>query len=207
MNGANSYLKSRSKRLIDVIGGTIGLVIGLPFIILSCLIVLLIDRVPPVFIQERLGLENKSFPFLKLRTLKVIEKSDMVNNNVLNHKQPYQTTTTGRFWRATSIDELLQFWLVLNGEMSLIGYRPFPIHHISHLHLLPGLNESVVNEYLNAIKNVKPGMSALSVVNGRTDLSIAKKIEYDLEYVRSASFKGDLVLLAKTFLTVFRLRG
>lgn len=192
---------------MDVVGGTIGIVISLPFLIVSLLIVLIIDKVPPVFIQERLGLNNKSFSFLKLRTLKVVEEGEMVNVKVLTHKQPYQTTTTGVFWRATSIDEILQFWLVLKGDMSLIGYRPFPIHHIPHLHLLPGLNESEVKRYLHIIGNVKPGMSGLSVVNGRTSLSIAQKLEYDIEYVRSASPIVDIGLIAKTFLAVFRFRG
>ncbi|MBO6496912.1 MAG: sugar transferase [Roseivirga sp.] len=196
----NKYLRSIEKRIIDVIGALFGLSIGLPIFMVASLIILIVDKVNPFFIQQRVGLGGKGFSFLKLRTLKVIEDSDMITTDVVMNKMEYECTITGRFWRRTSIDEMFQFWYVLKGEMSLIGYRPIPIDYVDFLSELDGLGEGQSAYYLDLTSNVKPGLSSLSSVKGRTNLTMREKIELDIEYIHSANLALDLKLLIQSFI-------
>ena len=131
----------------------------------------------------------------------------MVSIERIQYKPKYETTTTGRFWRVTSIDEIIQFWLVLKGDMSLIGHRPMPIYYLPHMDQLKGMTPDKLNHYLDIVSRYKPGMSSLSSVNGRGDLSMQQKLEYDLIYAQHASFTVDIILLIRTIIAVISRRG
>jgi lipopolysaccharide/colanic/teichoic acid biosynthesis glycosyltransferase len=200
-------LNSTEKRIIDIIGAIFGLLLGLPFFLIAMLIVKFIDRVPIIFHQERFGLHGKPFNFFKLRTLKVIDERRALQIERIQYKPQYETTPTGKFWRRTSIDEIIQFWLVLKGEMSLIGHRPLPIYYIDYLDQIDGMNKPKLKHYLKVISHFKPGMSSLSAVNGRGDLTMQQKMEYDLIYAQKANIVYDLALLLRTIVVVITQRG
>ena len=194
-NHSLRYLRSWQKRALDITGASIGMIMGFPIFLISALVVRMVDQVPMLFSQQRFGLNGQGFTLYKLRTLRVIETRDMVDVDRIQVKPPYETTATGKFWRTTSIDEIIQFWLVLKGEMSLIGHRPFPIYYIPHLDKIEGMSQRKLDHYLSLIRQYKPGMSSLSSINGRGDLTMQQKLEYDLIYAQNASFWYDIKIL------------
>jgi lipopolysaccharide/colanic/teichoic acid biosynthesis glycosyltransferase len=201
------YLNGKSKRFVDILGALVGILLGLPIFLVATLVVKLVDRVPALFFQERVGLMGSTFTILKLRTLRVIETREMVNPGRIQRKPAYETTKTGGFWRRTSIDEIIQFLLVLKGDMSLIGHRPIPKYYIPHLASLAGMDQAKVDHYLNVIYKYKPGMSSLSSVKGRGDLTMQEKMVCDLIYSQKASFSYDLKLLIRTLYVVLTQKG
>jgi len=201
------YLQGYTKRLMDICGACLGILLGLPIFCLAAIIVRLVDQVPVIFYQKRIGLNGREFDFYKLRTLKTIDTREMVILSNLERKPVYKTTRTGRFWRVTSIDEIIQFWLVLKGEMSLIGHRPLPDYYLPHLDQIAGMDKIKLAHYLKITGQYKPGMSSLSSVNGRGNLTMQEKLEYDLLYAQNAGFWYDLKLLLRTVVAVLTLRG
>ena len=163
------------KRLLDILFSLVLIIIlFIPMLIIMLLIVI-IDRVNPIFIQERIGKNCKSFNIYKFTTMK-------------NEK----CTRFGNILRKISIDELPQLFNILIGNMSFVGPRPW----IKDYYLL--MNNKQKNRY-----NVSPGLTGLAQVNGRNTISIIKKIDYDLEYVKNISFKLDLYIVLKTIIVIF----
>lgn len=202
-----AYCQSWQKRLLDIVGAIIGLIALMPIFALACLIVRIIDGVPPIFRQDRFGYRGQPFTILKLRTLPIDEKPSAVNSQRIQHKPNYNTTRTGKFWRVHSVDEIIQFWLVLKGDMSLVGHRAFPIYYVPHMAQMPGMTPAIIESYLDTIAQFKPGMSALSAINGRANLSLQQKIAFDLEYAQTASLKLDLTILLKSIWVVITCEG
>jgi lipopolysaccharide/colanic/teichoic acid biosynthesis glycosyltransferase len=202
-----AYLNGKHKRCMDILGAMIGLVVGAPIFLLAALIVKVVDKVPVLYFQERFGLHGKPFTIIKLRTLSIYEKHLTGKPRSIHKKPDYETTRTGKFWRVTSIDEMVQFILVLKGDMSLIGHRPFPFYYLPHLKEMEHMTQDQFEHYLNAISQYKPGMSSLSSVNGRGNLTMHEKFEYDLIYAREASFTGDIKLLFQTLYVVLTREG
>lgn len=205
-NDSLSYLTSRTKRLIDIVGAIFGLILGFPIFAVASLIVIFVDGVPPIFRQDRVGLHGEAFSIIKLRTLPVDETRVPSAKRIANKPQ-YETTRTGKFWRRHSIDEIMQFWLVLRGDMSLIGHRPIPMYYLSHLPDLDGMTAPKAEQYIKTISQYKPGMSSLSSVNGRGNLSMLEKMGYDREYLDSASLWLDLQLLIRSVYVVITCTG
>ena len=201
-----AYLNSRAKRILDIVGAIVGLFIGLPIFAFACVIVRIVDNVPPIFTQERIGHGGKGFLIIKLRTLPVDETRVPCAKRIANKPQ-YATTRTGKFWRRHSIDEIFQFWLVLKGDMSLIGHRPIPMYYLEHLPNLDGMTPTKAQTYIQTISQYKPGMSSLSSVNGRGDLSMIEKIQYDLAYAKRANQLYDIVLLMRSVMVVITCKG
>jgi lipopolysaccharide/colanic/teichoic acid biosynthesis glycosyltransferase len=202
-----AYLNGGLKRAIDICGAIVGLVFGLPLFGIAALFAAMVDHVPPIFHQERLGLGGRPFTMLKLRTLAIIETRDTVIVANMQRKPTYQTTRTGQFWRTHSIDEIIQFWLVLKGEMSLVGHRPIPMYYVPHLHEMDGLDSVHAVHYLKIVSGYKPGMTSLSSVNGRGNLKMLDKMEYDMLYAQNASLLTDLVILLRSVIAVVTCEG
>ncbi len=192
---------------MDVSGALLGIVICFPVFVFASLIVKIVDKVPVLFTQERIGLLGRPFTILKLRTLKTIDTRELVNLENIYKKPDYKTTCTGHFWRVTSIDEIVQFWLVLKGDMSLIGHRPFPTYYLPFLPQMDNLDQAKVAHYLNIIYQYKPGMSSLSAIKGRGNLTMPQKFDYDLIYAKEACFWFDLKLLFQTIVVVITRQG
>jgi lipopolysaccharide/colanic/teichoic acid biosynthesis glycosyltransferase len=201
------YCGSYQKRLLDIVGAIIGLIVLMPLFALAALIVRVIDGVPPIFRQERYGYGGQPFTILKLRTLPIDEKPSAATPDRIQNKPNYATTRTGKFWRVHSIDEIIQFWLVLRGDMSLVGHRAFPVYYVPHMAQMPGMTEALIEKYLATIAQIKPGMSALSAINGRANLTLQQKIEFDLQYAERASLLFDLHILIRSVWTVITCEG
>lgn len=138
-----------------------------------------------IFTQQRVGLNGKLFSIYKFRSM------DMNNDK----QGPYSTrpndpriTRVGRFIRATSLDELPQLINVLKGEMSLVGPRPD----------LMVQETDYIPEDWNLRISVRPGITGLAQVNGRSNCTFEERLNYDIEYARSHGLLLDLKILCKT---------
>jgi exopolysaccharide biosynthesis polyprenyl glycosylphosphotransferase len=194
-----------AKRVLDVLGSTVGLLVLSPVLLVLALAVKLTSRGPILFMQERCGLGGHPFRFYKFRTM--VEdaegrKSDLEHLNemigpVFKIRRDPRITSLGRVLRKVSLDELPQLWNVLRGDMSLVGPRP------------PTPDE-VVRYNARQVQrlSVMPGITGLWQVSGRNDISDFERwIDLDLEYARTWSLWLDLRILLKTVVVVALLRG
>ena len=137
---------------------------------------------PVLFKQVRPGLHGQPFEMVKFRTMK-----DAVDEQGNPLPDAERLTAFGKMLRATSLDELPEFWNVLKGEMSLVGPRPLLMEY------LPLYNESQAKRH-----EVKPGITGYAQVNGRNAISWEQKFELDTWYVENRSFWLDIKILFKT---------
>jgi len=200
---AHKSVESRAKRFIDVIGALVGLVITGIALLPIAIAIKLDSRGPIFFCQPRCGLYGKPFGLWKFRSME--KGADRIKHLIQNEAQGQifknaqdpRITRVGRFLRRTSLDELPQFWNVLIGNMSLVGTRPptfdevrkYKPHHWRRL-------------------TVKPGMTGLWQVNGRSKVSDFEKIvDMDMEYQRCWSNSYDLKILLRTVIVVLQQNG
>lgn len=194
---------SKSKRLIDILGALIGLVItGLLFFPVA--IAIQIDDPGPVFYrQTRCGLNGRLFRIWKFRSMKVNadQMKHLVKNeadgNIFKNRNDPRVTRVGRILRKTSLDEFPQFWNVLKGEMSLVGTRPPTVDEVKQYK--PHHHERL---------KVKPGITGEWQVNGRSQVKDFEQIvQLDLAYQKKWSIRYDLVLILKTLVAVVNRKG
>ncbi|MBU3841888.1 MAG: sugar transferase [Candidatus Fusobacterium pullicola] len=175
--------KSFLKRLIDIVVSVVFILcFWWLYIVLAVLIRIKLGR-PVLFKQERPGLNGKIFTMYKFRSM--TDGRDK-NGKLLSDSE--RLTSFGRVLRATSLDEIPEFFNVLNGDMSLVGPRPLLVEY------LPRYNEFQARRH-----EVKPGITGWAQINGRNAISWEDKFRYDVEYVINQSFLMDLKIL---FLTV-----
>lgn len=180
--------------------------IGLsPLLGLVAILVKIQDRGPVLYESERVGLYGKPFKIMKFRTMKVDsenQKSKLMKKNLhkdnvtFKIKQDPRVTPIGKWLRKLSIDELPQLWNVLKGDMSLVGPRP-------------PLPQEVAKYTLNARRrlDVKPGITCIWQVSGRSDIPFDQQVELDKQYISSESVLLDIKLLLKTIPAVLSGRG
>ncbi len=178
------------KRIFDFIIALILIILSLPFLLIGAIAIKCDDKGPVFFNQERVGKDNKVFTIYKLRSMKM-QTHDPVTGRKLRDKE--RVTRAGRFVRKTSIDELPQLFNVLKGDMSFVGPRPLLVKYLPYY----------TNEELHR-HDVRPGITGLAQVNGRSNLPWEERFAYDLEYVKDITFLGDLSIWWKTFQKVFR---
>lgn len=193
------------KRLLDIVGSAFALLISSPLMLGTAIAIKLDDGGPIFFSQQRIGLHGKPFTMYKFRSMvtnaeelkkKLAEENGQTDRFIFKMKDDPRITKVGRFIRKTSLDEFPQFFNVLKGDMSLVGPRP-------------ALPEEVARygSLYSARLLVKPGITGPWQVSGRSDLS-QKQSEYlDVSYIENWSIAGDLAILAKTVLVVFRGTG
>ena len=150
-----------------------------------------------LFKQNRYGLNGKQIPVWKFRTMRVMENSAVVTQATRNDPR---ITRFGAFLRKTSLDELPQFFNVLQGTMSIVGPRPHAVAHNEQYRVL-------VENYMIRHK-VKPGITGLAQIHGfrgETDTidKMEKRIQYDLEYIQSWSLLLDIKIVCLTFFRGF----
>ncbi len=171
------------KRGLDFFGAAIGLLLTFPIIVLSCLAIWLEDRQASAFIrQERIGLHEKPFGLIKLRTMRTERFRD---GRKLSDDE--RMLRMGGIFRKLSIDELPQLFNVLSGHMSLIGPRPMPIIYLPYFRADERIRHTV-----------RPGMSGLAQVMGRNFLTWDQKFAYDVEYVQHMGIWMDLKIFLLT---------
>lgn len=183
-----------AKRLIDMIGATVGLVLISPLMLILAVIVKASSPGPILYRQVRMGFDGKTFNCLKFRSMPVDAESS--SGPVWAKQGEQRATKAGQFLRRYSLDELPQLINVLRGDMSLVGPRPErPVFVQEFRTKIPG--------YMLRHK-VKAGLTGWAQVNGwRGNTSIEKRIEYDLYYIRNWSIWLDIRIIAKTVAEVF----
>jgi lipopolysaccharide/colanic/teichoic acid biosynthesis glycosyltransferase len=179
------------KRTIDVVGAAVGLLLASP--VLAVLAVLVRVRLgsPVLFRQERLGRDEQPFTILKLRTMTDARGAD---GALLPDAE--RLTALGRFLRSSSLDELPELWLVLTGEMSLVGPRPLPPAYLDRYTPLERRRHEV-----------HPGLTGWAQVNGRNALGWDERLAQDVWYVEHRSTRLDLTIIARTIGAVFTRHG
>ena len=205
------------KRLIDIVGSLIGIILSLPLMILVSILIKMTSKGPIFFKQTRLGYLGTPFTFFKFRTMKnncddqihkqyvkkLIEaKNDEINLGTVENPQYKLTkdprvTSIGLFLRKLSIDELPQLFNVLKGEMSLVGPRPPISYEI----------EEYQNWHYRRILEVKPGITGLWQVLGRNKTTFDEMVRLDIHYAENWSLWLDIKILLKTIKVLFYFNG
>ena len=182
------------KRIFDLIIGTILLfVLLIPFVIIFILIKL--DSSGPIFyISRRVGKNSQIFNMAKFRTMKA--DAPQVHSNDLQNPN-YYITSIGKLLRKFSLDELPQIIHVISGKMSLVGPRP----SLENQYLLIEKRNSL------GILKIKPGLTGLAQINGRDEITLDEKVEFDYEYTKKQSMLLDLKILFKTISIVSKTKG
>ncbi len=182
------------KRLIDIVGALLGIVVLLiPFLIIA-LLIFATDPGPVLFKQKRFGKNKKIFKILKFRTMKV-DTPDLPTDKFEDAEK--YVTRMGKILRKTSLDEMPQLFNILVGQMSFIGPRPA----LWNQEALIALRDKT------GANSVRPGLSGWAQINGRDEISEKKKAEYDGEYVKRLSFLFDCKCFIGTFIKVFKSEG
>lgn len=188
-----NFLYRLSKRLIDIIGSLILLIIFLPFWILIVILIRLDSKGAAHFVHKRVGKDGKEFNLYKFRTMK---GSVGAYEIAPSKASDARITKIGKFLRKTSLDELPQLLNGLKNDMSLVGPRPE----------MPFIVKKY-NKWQRKRLEVKPGLTGLWQILGRKDLPLHENIEYDFYYIQNQSLLLDLVILIKTVWAVITAKG
>ncbi|HEV2953152.1 MAG TPA: sugar transferase [Candidatus Dormibacteraeota bacterium] len=202
--GAGLDYESTIKRALDVCGALTLLVLASPVCLTIAILVKLTSPGPIVFAQDRVGLNGRRFRFYKFRSMYVdadhrldeLRHRNEMDGPVFKIRKDPRITAVGRFLRRTSLDELPQLVNVLRGEMSLVGPRP----------AVP--REVAVYRPKDMIRlAVKPGLTCLWQVEGRSTVGFEAWMELDRKYVENLSLRLDLAILFRTIGAVVSGRG
>jgi exopolysaccharide biosynthesis polyprenyl glycosylphosphotransferase len=193
------------KRVLDIVLSFIALLLLAPPLLLVALCIKLTSPGLVFFVQERVGLNKRRFRLYKFRTMVAdaekkqveLEEFNEVSGPVFKIKNDPRVTPIGKLLRKTSIDELPQLINVLKGDMSLVGPRPLPVRDYE------GFDE----DWHRRRFSVRPGITCLWQINGRSNVSFEKWMQLDMEYIDSWSLLLDLKILAKTIPAVLRGSG
>lgn len=182
------------KRLVDLIASGGGLAVLSPLFAVVGFAIRKDSPGPVFFTQERIGHEGRPFQMVKFRTMRTLEDSVGPDGQLLDNYD--RVTRVGRVLRDTSLDELPQLINVAKGEMSLIGPRPTLAYQVERY--TPKQRQRL---------QVRPGLTGLAQVNGRNNLTWDEKIAWDIAYVRSVSFWGDVKIVLRTVTTLLKREG
>lgn len=196
-----------AKRLIDIIGSIVGVVLTIPFIFIVGIAIKLEAKslkAKVFFVQERVGKDGKTFKMIKFRSMQedaeeqlknLLHKSE-IKGAMFKMKNDPRVTKVGKFIRKTSIDELPQFFNVLIGDMSLVGPRP------------PLMREVVQYSAKDKARLlVKPGITGLWQVTVRNNADFDVMVKLDIKYIKHLSIKEDLKIIFKTVAAMVRPNG
>jgi lipopolysaccharide/colanic/teichoic acid biosynthesis glycosyltransferase len=173
------------RRAIDVVGGSVALIVTAPVMGVSMLAIRLESRGHPIYRQRRVGKDGRPFDLLKLRTM--VDGAENIGARLAINENDPRITRTGALLRRTSLDELPNLLNVVRGDMSFIGPRPtIPVQVAQY------------TERQRGRLRVKPGITGWAQVNGRTALPWSERIELDLYYIEHRSPTLDLRILWRT---------
>jgi exopolysaccharide biosynthesis polyprenyl glycosylphosphotransferase len=197
-------LQAVAKRSFDMVTTAIAMTLAAPVLGLIALAVKLSSKGPVFFRQERVGYHGRPFTLLKFRTMVVNAEEmlgDLMQHNeasgpLFKMKDDPRVTRVGRFLRKWSLDELPQLWNVLVGDMSLVGPRPPLPREVAQY-----------EDWMMARLEVRPGLTGLWQVSGRSELDFEDYVRLDLFYIENWSLAYDLFIIAKTIPTLVTARG
>jgi len=193
------------KRVVDVAGAAVGLVALAPLFLLIALVIKLTSPGPVFFSQLRYGLNKRRFRMHKFRTMvqnaesmqTALEQRNEAQGPVFKIRRDPRVTRVGAVLRKCSLDELPQLWNVLRGEMSLVGPRPLPLRDV-------GLFEQ---GWLMRRFSMRPGLTCLWQISGRSDVSFDRWVALDLDYIDRWTLRLDAKILLQTIPAVLRGTG
>ena len=192
------------KRLFDILGASVGLLLSSPLLLLAAILIKLESRGPVIYKSIRIGRGARPFTFLKLRSMvdgadqhrQKLSHLNETDGPVFKIAADPRVTRVGRLLRVTSMDEVPQLWNVLRGEMSLVGPRP------------PIAEEVVQYEPWQLRRlDVVPGITCLWQISGRSRIGFQEWMRLDLEYIRHRSIWLDLKILIRTIPAVLSREG
>ena len=198
--------RTEAKRLMDLFVSVILLLISAPLLAITAIAVKLESPGPIFFIQERVGFNKRRFSMIKFRTMSSDAEARMKDMEHLNEKQGTpifkikndpRITRVGRWLRKTSIDELPQLVNVLMGDMRFVGPRPLSVRDATRME----------EAWQKRRFSVKPGLTCLWQVSGRSNLSFDQWMQLDLEYIDHWSLKLDASILLRTIPAIVLARG
>lgn len=192
-----------AKRIVDVLFSLAVIILGFPFILLIAALIKLTSEGPVLFVQERVGKDGVPFRFYKFRTM-VVDNSDQVHRSfaenfikgkmmedceegVFKIRSDPRVTSIGRFLRRSSLDELPQFINVFRGEMTLVGPRPPLTYELAHY-----------REWHKTRLGVKPGLTGLWQVSGRSSVTFDEMVMLDIYYMDNWSLSLDMKIILRT---------
>lgn len=179
------------KRYLDILISCLALLAFCPLIVLIALLVKLTSKGAIFYWSNRVGRRNIIFRMPKFRTMKV--ETPTVATHLLSESGQY-LTPIGSFLRKSSLDELPQLWSILIGDMGFVGPRP----------ALFNQDDLIALRTQYGVDQLLPGLTGWAQVNGRDELSIPVKVQYEVEYLNQQSFWFDMKILGLTFLKVVR---
>lgn len=193
------------KRALDITGASIGLVMILPICVVIAIAIKLTSPGPVFFVQDRYGYRRRIFPMLKFRTMvqnapelmTSLENRNEARGPIFKIKNDPRITPLGRFLREFSLDELPQLWNVLVGDMSLVGPRPMSTRDVSRF----------TEAQLMRRFSVRPGMTGIWQVSGRSTLSFEQWMTLDFAYLDEWSLALDLKILTRTVPAILKRSG
>ena len=200
--GNRSTVYQAIKRLFDIVGASVLLICLSPVMLATFLVLMFTTGGKPLFRQTRLGHRGRPFTMYKFRTMSpgAESRQDQVENEqdgpIFKNRSDERITRIGRFLRVTSIDELPQLFNILAGQMALVGPRP-PI----------GEEVAQYEPWQRRRLAVKPGLTCLWQVSGRSDIGFEQWVKMDIWYVENQNFFNDLLLLLQTPWSVLSRRG
>ena len=181
------------KRFFDILIALLGLIIAAIPMLFIAIAIKLNSKGPVIFKQERVGKKGKVFKIYKFRSMCV--GAEQTGTGVYSGKGDARVTKVGKILRATSLDELPQFFNLLKGDMSLVGPRPPLTYH-------PWTLDKYTDEQKRMF-DVRPGITGWAQVNGRKDVEWNKRIKLNVWYVEHVSLWLDIKILFKTVAKVF----
>ncbi len=197
------------KRMVDIIGGIVGLLLLIPIaIVIKVISMCNKDFSPIIFVQKRIGKNGKEFDFYKFRSMipnadevlfKLLEENEELAKEYAENKklkEDPRITKVGKFIRRYSIDELPQLINVLKGDMTLVGNRPY----------LPREKKDM-GRYYNDIIKTKPGITGYWQVSGRSDVSFKARLKLEQYYSNNCGLRMDINILFKTIGAVIGHKG
>lgn len=201
---AGGVVYERSKRLLDIFGAAVLIVLLSPLMLLAVVLIKLTSRGPVLFRQTRVGLNGRPFTMYKFRTMRphaqddqeFLRRHNYQNGPVFKMPEDPRLIPVGRFLRRSSLDELPQLFNVLMGQMSLVGPRPL---------WKPEADRAVGPARLRT--RVKPGLTCLWQISGRSELTYEQWIVLDLYYIHRRSLLLDLLILIQTIPAVLSTHG
>jgi lipopolysaccharide/colanic/teichoic acid biosynthesis glycosyltransferase len=188
---AQSAVRRRVKRAMDVTVAGAGLVVLSPLLVSAGLLELVFHGWPPLFTQRRPGLHGEPFRMVKLRTMSNARGADGALLPDAERLTPF-----GRFLRSTSLDELPELYNVLRGEMSLVGPRPLLMQYLGRY------SEAQMRRH-----EMPPGITGWAQIHGRNAITWEQKFDLDVWYVENWSLQLDCKILLRTLATVLKREG
>lgn len=194
--------------MIDIVGATFGLVFAAPFLLPAMFLISRHDGGPAIFAQDRIGHGGRVFRCYKLRSM-VVDSQERLEHLLATDPEARaeweatqkltndpRITRLGQFLRKSSLDELPQLWNILRGDMSIVGPRPIVHNEIA----------KYGTDFIY-YTDVRPGLTGLWQVSGRSDTTYDERVALDVRYVREWSFVGDVKVIAKTIPAILASKG